>query len=188
MDAYDALISRVSPIDLGDPAPDEATLRKLIAAGIRAPDHGRLRPWRFISICGDAREHFGDILAKALARRDADATEDALQRERKKALRAPLILVVAAQIVLPSKIPPIEQVLSAGAAAQNIILASPALGFGAVWKTGDAAYDHAVKQALGLQAADAIVGFLYIGTPKTMPKAPMPIDPAEFLRNWPAAV
>lgn len=184
MDAYEALITRASPIELCDPAPDEAIEQKLIAAALRAPDHGRLRPWRFISIRGEGRALFGDVLASALSRRDPNATEDALQRERKKPLRAPLVLVVAAKIVEPSKIPPIEQILSAGAAAQNIMLASYALGFGALWKTGDPAYDTGVKEAIGLQATDSIVGFLYIGTPKAMPKLPAPLNPSDFLRTW----
>jgi len=60
--------------------------------------------------------------------------------------------------------PPIEQTLSAGAAAHAMMLAAFALGFNAMWKTGDAAYDATVKQALGLEPGDAIVGFLYIGS------------------------
>jgi nitroreductase len=187
MDAYEALITRASPVELCDPAPDEATEQKIIAAALRAPDHGRLRPWRFISIRGEGRAFLGGVLASALSRRDPNATEDALQRERKKPLRAPLVLVVAARIVESPKIPAIEQMLSAGAAAQNIMLASHALGFGALWKTGDPAYDAGVKEALGLQATDAIVGFLYIGTPKAMPKSPVPLNPWDFVRTWPSS-
>ncbi len=114
MDAYEALITRASPVELCDPAPDEATEQKIIAAALRAPDHGRLRPWHFISIRGAGRAFLGGVLASALSRRDSNATEDALQRERKKPLRAPLVLVVAARIVESSKIPAIEQMLSAG--------------------------------------------------------------------------
>jgi nitroreductase len=187
MDAYEALITRVSPLELGDPAPDETAERKILAAALRAPDHGRLRPWRFISIRGEARQRFGDVLASALARRDPNAAPDLLTRERQKPLRAPLLLVVAARITEPSKIPSIEQILSAAAAAQNIMVACHALGFGATWKTGDAAYDADVKAALGLPQSDAIVGFLYIGTPKTMPKPPAPLDPLDFVQTWPPA-
>lgn len=186
MDAYEALVTRVSATGLGEPAPDAAVLRKIIAAALRAPDHGRLRPWRFIAVRGDGRNRLGEVLAAALQRRDPAAGPDQLERERQKPLRAPLVLAVAAQIAHNSKIPAVEQLLSAGAAAQNIMLASHALGFGAAWKTGDAAYDLGVKQALGLTASDEIVGFLYIGTPDTAPKPPALLDPADFLRNWPA--
>ena len=101
-------------------------------------------------------------------------------------MRAPLILVVAARITPSPKIPPVEQLLSAAAAAQNIMIASHALGFGAMWKTGEPAYDAGVKEALGLDAADEIAGFVYIGTPKALPKPSAPLDPADFLRAWPS--
>jgi len=183
MDAYEALVTRISPKELCEPAPDEAALRKIVAAGLRAPDHGRLRPWRFISIRGGARHRLGEVFAAALARREPGAGAE-LERERQKPLRAPLVLVVAAHIAHSPKIPPVEQLLSAGAAAQNIMIACHALGFGAMWKTGAPAYDRGVKEALGLAAADEIAGFLYIGTPKTTPKPPAPLDPADFVRAW----
>jgi nitroreductase len=188
MDAYEALITRVSPIEIADPAPDDETLCKIIAAALRAPDHGRLHPSRFISIRGEGRRRLGDIFASALQRRDSKATPEALERERQKPLRGPLLLVVVARIVEPSKIPAVEQILSAGAAAQNIMIASHALGFGAMWKTGPAAYDAGVKEALGLTASDAIVGLIYIGTPKAAPKPPAPLEPADFIRSWPETV
>ena len=185
MDAYEGLITRVSPIDIADPAPDEETVRKIVAAALRTPDHGRLRPWRFISIRGEGRQRLGDVFASALQRRDPKVTPELLERERQKPLRGPLLLVVVARIAGPSKIPTVEQILSAGAAAQNIMLASHALGFGAMWKTGEAAYDESVKEALGLEASEIIAGLLYIGTPKALPKSPAPLEPADFIRLWP---
>jgi nitroreductase len=108
-----------------------------------------------------------------------------LERERQKAFRAPLIIVVAAVTAPAAKVPAIEQVLSAGAAAQNILLAAFSLGFNAVWKTGDAAYDETVKSALGLEAKDSIVGFLYVGTEESgLPPPPRPAV-QDFLRHWP---
>ena len=186
MDAYEALVTRVSPVEIGDPAPDEETLRKIVAAALRAPDHGRLHPWRFISIRGEGRQRLGDVFASALQRRNPKATPELLERERQKPLRGPLLLVAVARIAEPSKIPAVEQILSAGAATQNIMLASHALGFASMWKTGEAAYDQSVKEALGLDASETIVGLLYIGTPKAMPKPPAPLDPANFIKNWPA--
>jgi nitroreductase len=164
MQAIDVLLKRRSPKTLIDPAPDEGALGLLLECAARAPDHGRLRPWRFIVIRGAARERLGELMAKQLLRKLPAATAETLQRERQKALRAPLIVVVAAVCNPDARIPAIEQILAAGAAAQNMMLAATALGFGAMWKTGDAAYDGAVKVALGLAAEDAIVGFLYLGT------------------------
>jgi nitroreductase len=164
MQAIDVLRKRRSAKILTDPAPDEGALALLFECAARAPDHGRLRPWRFIVIRGAARERFGELMADQLRRKQPEASADALQRERQKALRAPLIVAVAAVYSAAAKIPPIEQTLAAGAAAQNMMLAATALGFGAMWKTGDAAYDDAVKLALGLETRDAIVGFVYLGT------------------------
>lgn len=164
MDALELLHTRDSALRLEDPAPDEAALDAIFASAVRAPDHGRLRPWRFVVIRGDARGRFGDVTAAALKSRCPDTAPEALARERAKVLRAPLIVVVAARVQASAKIPAIEQMLSAGAAAQNIMLAAHALGYGAMWKTGDSAYDTQVKEALGLQATDAIVGFMYLGT------------------------
>jgi nitroreductase len=164
MQAIDALLSRRSAKMLTDPGPDDGALELLLESAARAPDHGRLRPWRFIVIRGSAREQLGELMAGQLRRLQPTASSESLQRERQKALRAPLIIVVAAVCQASAKIPAIEQILSAGAAAQNMMLAAGALGFGAMWKTGDAAYDEGVKVALGLEATDSIVGFLYLGT------------------------
>ena len=164
MQAIDALLKRRSAKTLIEPAPDDGALELLLASAARAPDHGRLRPWRFIVIRGAARERLGRLMADQLLRAQPAVSAESLQRERQKALRAPLIIVVAAIKNDSAKIPAIEQILSAGAAAQNILLAATALGFGAMWKTGGAAYDPMVKVALGLEANDAIVGFLYLGT------------------------
>ena len=156
MDALEALLTRRSPGRLTDPAPDDAALKTMLDAAMRAPDHGRLRPWRFIVLRGEARARLGDLMAEAMRRREPDMPDPALEKERAKPLRAPLIVVVAASLVEGHKIPAVEQLLAAGAAAQNLQLAAHALGFGTVWRTGAPAYDPYVKQSLGLDAADAI--------------------------------
>lgn len=164
MQAIDLLLARRSARSLTGPAPDAAALDLILACAVRAPDHGRLRPWRFVLVRESARAAFGELLAQHLRRTHAQVTEEMLQRERSKALRAPLIVVVAARVASGVKIPAIEQVLAAGAAAEAMMLAAVALGFNGMWKTGSAAYDELVKQALGLERTDAIVGFLYLGT------------------------
>ena len=157
----------------------------IFESAVRAPDHGRMRPWRFIVIKGDARGSFGDLLAGHLCRTKSSSTDEALQRERQKAFRAPMIVVVAAIVTPEGKIPAIEQILSAGAAAQNMLHAAFALGFNGMWKTGGPAYDEQVKEALGLHARDAIVGFLYLGTDPEGPGSFARPDWRGFVRNWP---
>jgi nitroreductase len=159
----DLIAERRSSPRVVDPAPDDTVMARLLAAAVSAPDHGRLRPWRFITIRGEARSKLGDLLAEALKAREPGATPDVLDRERQKPMRGPLVLVVAAVRAADSKIPFVEQQMSAAAATQNILMAAYALGVGAIWKTGDAAYDDRVKVGLGLRPEDSIVGFLYVG-------------------------
>lgn len=184
MEAIEALTTRVSAGPLNDPAPDEASVMKILAAAGRAPDHGRLRPWRFIIVRGDARKALGGLMGDALRRRSPELTDSQVDRERIKPMRAPMILAVCAKVDHESRIPRIEQILSAAAAAQNIMVAAHALGFGCAWKTGDAAYDESVKAAFGLDEKDSIVGFLYLGTkPKPLPP-PEPFDLERYVVEW----
>jgi nitroreductase len=183
MDAIDALTTRRSASKFVEPAPDDETLGKMLGAAMHAPDHGKLKPWRFIVLRGDARKRFGDVMVEAMKKREPDVPENMLEREREKPLRAPLIVVLAAAIK-EGKIPVVEQLLAAGAAAQNIMVAAHALGYGAAWKTGAPAYDDFVKEALGLTPSDAIVGFLYLGTSATMSAALPQPELSTFVRHW----
>ena len=164
MDALDLLLTRESAMKLESPAPGEAELDTMFQSAVRAPDHGRLRPWRFVVIEEARRARFGELMADALRRKDPNASGEALERERAKPMRAPMIVVAAAHVQKGHRIPEVEQIAAAAAAAQNIMLAAHAMGYGAMWKTGEPAYDPGVKTALGLDAEDDIMGFLYVGT------------------------
>ena len=185
MQAIEALLRRYSARALKEPAPDDAALGLILESATRAPDHGRLRPWRFIVIKSEDRAQFGELLADHLRRTKGSVSDEALERERRKAFRAPLIVIVAAVLAADGKIPAIEQILSAGAAAQDMLHAALALGFNGVWKTGGAAYDDQVKAALGLEPKDAIVGFLYMGTDAEGPGSATRPDWREYVRYWP---
>ena len=164
MDALELLLGRESALKLGAPAPDQAAIDTMLRSAVRAPDHGRLRPWRFVLIPEHRREAFGEVLAQSMQRREPEASAEMLRRERDKAMRAPLIVVVAAHVDTSGKIPEVEQLSAVAAATQTIMLAAHALGYGAMWKTGAPAYDGAAKEALGLSPNDVVIGFLYIGT------------------------
>ena len=160
---------------LVEPAPGEAELNSILQTAMNAPDHGRLYPYRFISIRGDARKSLSELFARAVKQRDPQVTDEYLKKQKDKPLRSPLIVVLVASPIESNKIPEIEQILSAGAAAHNILLASTALGYGSVWLTGDNAYDPVVKNALGLAEHESIIGFIYMGTQKpAMPKRDLP--------------
>ncbi len=184
MQAIDLLLRRRSAKALTGPGPDEEALALMLESAAHAPDHGRLRPWRFIVIRGPARERFGELLAGQLKRARPAATAEALERERQKAFRAPLIIAVAAMCEPIAKVPQIEQVLAAGAAAGYLLLAAKALGFNAVWKTGAAAYDETIKTALGLSAADTLVAFIHVGTEAAGAAAPAPAGWRDRVMIW----
>ena len=163
MDAIEAMTSRSSAKAYGDMVPTRDHLDLILKSAVRAPDHGRLRPWRFMLIEGEQRARFGDMLAASALRRTPNLSAGDLQRERDKAKRAPLIILVACRIVPGTKVPAIEQLMAAGAATQNILLGLHNFGYAAAWKTGEAAYDPEVKKSLGLNSDDHIVAFVYAG-------------------------
>lgn len=150
---------------LGEPGPDSRQIEDLLSAAIRVPDHGRLAPWRLRLIRGDARRQFGEGLAKIHAQNDPEVEEKKLTKDRERYLAAPLIVVVVAHVLEDHKIPVQEQILSAGCVAYNLLLGAQALGFGAQWLTGWAAYDRNVAKLLGVDSDEHVVGFIHIGTP-----------------------
>jgi nitroreductase len=185
MEAIDLLTSRTSSGAFAEPGPDDSQLATILKAAVRAPDHGRVRPWRFLVIRGAARSAFAEVMVEALKKRDPEATPPLLDKEREKPMRAPLIVAVVAAIQKDHpKIPAVEQLLAAGAAAHNIMLAANALGFAAAWKTGEPAYDPTIKKALGVGADDQIVGYMYLGSPKPEAAKPPSPDAAKFVTEW----
>ena len=180
----DLLLSRVSNGALRDPAPDERDLERIVEAGLRAPDHGRLRPWRFVAIRGDARARFAEVCAAALHARDPDATEAEADRMRGKLTAPPLVLALGAHMTPAHKVPEIEQVMSVAAAAMNMLNAAHALGYAGKWVTGPNAYDPSVAAALGLTGPDRLAGFLYLGSAAAPELAVRRPAAADHLRDW----
>ncbi len=149
---------------LGEPGPDPDQLDALLSAAIRVPDHGRLSPARLLLLRGDARQRFGERLAGIHERKDPDAPPAVLAKDRERYTHAPLIVVVIARVLGDHKIPEQEQVLSAGCVAYNLLLGAQAMGFGAQWLTGWAAYDREVAALLGLADNERVIGFVHVGT------------------------
>jgi len=169
---------------LVEPAPDDKQLRMILKTALSAPDHGRLHPYRFISIRGDARQRLSEVFGKAVQQREPDVEPAYLAKQKEKPLRSPLILVVVASLIESPKIPEIEQMMAAGAAAHNVLLAANALGFGSVWLTGANAYDDYVRGELGIADNERIVGFVYLGTPAIdIPPRPIP-EVSTHLTSW----
>jgi nitroreductase len=171
-DAIELLKTRRSfkAVELSGPGPSAAEIDTLLTVASRVPDHGKLTPWRFIVFEGEARRAAGDAIVKAYRGKYPDAKPEQAEAERTRLTRAPLVIAVISRAAPHVKIPEWEQVLSAGAAAMNLVLAAHALGFGASWITEWYAYDRAVLDALGLEPHEKIAGFVHIGRPPGVPE------------------
>jgi nitroreductase len=159
------LTRRSTPvIDLAAPGPTAAQLDALLSAALRVPDHSRLTPWRIQIVRDESRARLAGSFERAYRSETAVPEEARIEKLKRLALGAPVVLVVSSKLVRGHKVPEVEQLLSGGALCQNILLAAHAAGFGAVWLTGFAAYSPGVKQALGIAAPENVLGFIALGT------------------------
>jgi nitroreductase len=156
--------------ELSSPGPSAAEIDTLLTVASRVPDHGKLAPWRFIVFEGEARRAAGEAIAAAFAAKYPEAKPEHIAAERERLLRAPLVIAVVSRAAPHVKIPEWEQVLSAGAAAMNLVTAAHALGYGANWITEWYAYDRTVLDALGLEPHERMAGFIHIGRPPGPPE------------------
>ncbi|MDF1722762.1 MAG: nitroreductase [Minwuia sp.] len=187
MDALDLIVKRASvpPRLHEDSDLDDAALDQIFAATVTAPDHGLVRPYRFITIRGAARNRLGDVFAEAALMRNPDAEPGVIEKDRLKPLRSPVVVAVIACITPDHpKAPPVEQMLTAGMAGYNMVLAAQAIGLGGIWLTGAPTYDAHVQAALGVQASEELLGFVYLGQPKRDFKAPRRPDWRDFVTSW----
>ncbi|MBJ7576169.1 nitroreductase [Luteimonas sp. MC1828] len=184
LEAIDARRS-VSSKHLAEPAPDDATLLRMLRSAVRVPDHGKREPFRFIRIAGDARNALGDaVVARGLELRP-DAGEAAAGKDRMRFTRAPLVVAVVAVLDdADTAIPAQERLLTAGSACFALLQSAQAFGFGACWLTGWPAYDAGILRLLGLGTQERIAGFIHIGTPMQEAHERERPDPAELLTDW----
>lgn len=187
-DALELLTTRrtITAPFLAEPAPDDRQLAEILTIAARVPDHGKLTPWRFIVFRGDARRQAGEALATRFAELHPDADENQLADERNRLAQAPLVVAVVSRAAAHVKIPEFEQLLSAGAAAMNLVHGTHALGFAAHWVTGWVAYDDVAGRILGLQPGERLVAITHIGTPTAPPvDRPRPLL-ADIVSEWKA--
>ncbi|MEI9888257.1 MAG: nitroreductase [Rhizomicrobium sp.] len=147
-----------------EPGPSPQQLQTMLTAAARVPDHGKLFPWRFILFEGDARRRMGELLADCLAESEPNTPPERLEVERGRFLRAPVVVAVVSRTREAIPIPEWEQVLSAGAVCQTLLIAAHAMGFVANWLTEWCAFNNLVKERLGLRPGERIAGYIYIGT------------------------
>lgn len=175
----------VPAVQLVEPGPTPEQLERILQCGLTAPDHANMRPWRFITVQGEAREALGDVFVKAAQKDNPDLPAEKLARLKQKPLRSPLIVVIVATITKDHlKTPEVEQILSAGAATTLIQLAATASGFESIWLTGPNTYNSEIKAALGVEPKDQIIGFVYIGTAMKPPTKKARPNLGDHLSEW----
>lgn len=180
----DILLSRQSHWPLTEPGPASAEVDLIVDAALRAPDHGNLRPWRFVTIRGEARGALGDLLVDLACARAPGEPRSAHAHRRQKAFAAPLVIALGAALSAHPKVPEVEQLLAAGAAAMNMLNAIHALGYGGFWATGPDSYEARLRDALGFASNEQLLGFLFVGTPKNPGQPPLRPARNAHVREW----
>jgi nitroreductase len=185
MELIETIMTRQSTPKLTMPTPSDQQLNQVLNCGIKAPDHGRLRPWHFLLVKESGLDRLGEVFVEA-ALRNGDLADGGKQgRLKGKPRRAPLIIVAIAEVTLGHKVPEVEQIVAVGAAVQNMQLALHSMGYGSMWRTGSMASDDYVKQQLGFASKDEIVGFLYVGTAEHPPRQAEKLNVEDYCRAWP---
>ena len=180
----DAIRTRRSMPKVGSERPPQDLIERLIEAATWAPNHHLTEPWRFFVLTGDARRELGEVMARALnGEPETDAERTAFALAAAKPLRAPVLIAVAVEPASGSHVYEVEEISAGAAAVQNLLLAAHALGLGAMWRTGEAAYHPAVKAFFGLGPAAHLLGFVYVGYPAAAPPL-RERKPAASLTTW----
>ena len=170
MEVFEAIYKRHSQGKVKQDALPRETIEKLLDAAVQAPNHYKVRPWRFVVLTGDARDKLGDVMSASQQDRHPDFPQEAFDKTRGLPLRAPVLIAVGADKPSEEKVLEIENVCAVAAAIQNLLLAAQALGLGAKWRTGEWARDAKAKEFLGFSADQHIIGFIYVGYPEFTPE------------------
>jgi nitroreductase len=163
----DAIRSRrtVKKMDPGRP-PTREQIDAIVEAATWAPNHHMTEPWRFVVISGQGRTRLGEALADAFQSTPGERPiPERVEIERNKPLAAPVIVVLISSPQAGEKIVPQEELVAAGAALQNMLLAAHSLGLASFVRTGQLAYSVEVRRLLGLDEREALVGMVYLGHP-----------------------
>jgi nitroreductase len=165
MNVFEAIHQRHMNASLKqDPIPGPL-IEKLLLSAVQAPNHHKVRPWRFVVIVGDGLNRLGDVMAVSFAERHPDLPPEALEKTRALPHRAPLVIAVGVDKPAEPKVLEIENVVAVAAACQNLLLAAHAEGLAVKWRTGEWALDAKVKELLGFTPDQHLIAFLYIGYP-----------------------
>lgn len=185
MDAITAITQRVSVAQLTGPGPTDQQLEQMYRGAFRAPDHAWMRPWRYLTIKDTGLVQLGEVFAEASLQDDPTLSTEKLSKIKSKPQRAPVMIVAIAHTEAHNKVPAIEQQLAVAAGIQNILNIAYAQGLGAIWRTGSMAYHSHVKQALGLDQQEDILGFIYLGHVNCKLKKAPDLAMQDYVKEWP---
>jgi nitroreductase len=172
----------ISPRRLAAPGPGEDQVQLMFRAAAAAPDHGEIRPWRFVRVPPDKRASLADVFAQALIERDAEATVEQIDKAREKAFRAPFLAMVIARLgPCEPDIGPLERMVSLGAAIQNFLLCAHSLGFGSGLTSGQALRSLPLRQLFQLSEGEQAVCCINVGTVTQSKPTRLQPDMASFV-------
>jgi nitroreductase len=172
MDVFEAIHNRHSIKKVRqDPLPRQL-IEKLLDAAVQAPNHYKVRPWRFVVLTGEARHRLGDVMSASLRDRHPEFPHEAFDKAHDTPLQAPVVIAVGVDKPSEAKVSQIENIAAVAAAVENLLLAAHALGLGAKWRTGEWAENVKVKEFLGFEKDQHLIGFIYVGYPEFVAEYP----------------
>ena len=172
MDVFEAIHNRHSIKKVKQDAVPRELIEKILDAAVQAPNHYKVRPWRFVVLTGEARHRLGDVMSSSLRDRHPEFPREAFDKAHDTPLQAPVVIAVGVDKPSEAKVSQIENIAAVAAAVENLLLAAHALGLGAKWRTGEWAEDVKVKEFLGFEADQHIIGFIYVGYPEFVAELP----------------
>ena len=178
------IINRISHKNLGKPIPSESQMEKVYTAALRAPDHASLKPTKFIEVTGKGLDKLSTIFKKYVLESGTEIEKSKLDKYVNAPFRAPMIIILINENKFHPKVPEVEQMLSTGAAAQNILLSLDSLGYGAIWRTGIFALNDKLNKYFNLNSNQKILGYIYVGTIIGAKKAKRYVNPDDFVTKW----
>jgi len=183
MNPVETLLCRKSHNKLTGPAPTKAQVKTMMQAALRAPDHAKLRPWRYQVFSGESLNRLSNYFVGASLAENSELDEIRIAKIAAKPLRAPMVIVASVIQIEHKKVPPVEQLLSAGASVQNLLMTAHFLQLGAIWRTGGLCFNRHLMDLLGYAENQSIVGFIYLGQEQGSKRAVPQIDQDDFV-EW----
>ena len=184
METIKAIQSRNSISSLAEPIPNADQMEQVYQSALRAPDHAWLRPWRFIQVTGESRSKLSEAFIKTYKALGQDMTDDLSIKISQAPFRAPMVIILIADIKDHPKVPEIEQILSTGAAAQNMLITLHDMGYAGIWRTGKMSFNEHISNFLELPRSNKVIGYLYVGTPEGRVKGIPTLETKDFVSVW----